>query len=197
MRYRNLIIFGVTAATSFGAILVFVRGTLKKRLIIGLAALAILGCLSIFLRGPLKEVIMQVPALRPLLGKKTIEDQIQTYGEVTRTRLSAMFKERGFAYPPAKLAMLAFKDKRILEVYTAQDDGNFQHLHTYPILGASGKLGIGNHAALAAALAAILTNPARHAAMRTAARTAITDHYTLTNTATACRTLYHSLANRR
>jgi len=141
MQYRNLLIFGVTAATSFGAILVFVRGTLKKRLIIGIAAVAILGCLSIFLRGPLKEVIMQVPALRPLLGKKTIEDQIQTYGEVTRTRLNEMFKERGFAYPPDRLAMLAFKDKRILEVYTAEDGGNFQHLHTYPILGASGKLG--------------------------------------------------------
>lgn len=141
MRYRNLLIFGVTAATSFGAILIFVRGSLKKRLIIGIVTVAALACAALFLRSPIKEAMMQVPALRPLLGKKTVSDQIQTYGEVARARLNAMFKEKGFTYPPAKLAMLAFKDKRILEVYVGSADGNFQHLHTYPVLGASGKLG--------------------------------------------------------
>ena len=94
-----------------------------------------------FLRGPIKEAMMQVPAFRPLLGKKTVEDQIQTYGDVARARLNTMFKEKGITYPPPKLAFLAFKDKRLLEVYAGSADGNFKHLHTYPILGASGTLG--------------------------------------------------------
>lgn len=141
MRYRNLLIFGVTAATSFGAILVFVRGSLKKRLIIGIIAVAVLGTMAVFLRGPIVELMMQIPAMRPLLGKKTVADQIETYGDIARARLRAMFQEASFAYPPEKLAMLAFKDKRILEVYVGSADGVFKHLHTYPILGASGKLG--------------------------------------------------------
>ncbi|PZM84459.1 MAG: hypothetical protein DKT66_07435 [Candidatus Melainabacteria bacterium] len=141
MRYRNLLIFGVTAATSFGAILVFVRGTLKKRLIVGTVAVAVLGAAALFGRGPIKDALMQIPAMRPLLGKKTVADQIETYGDIARARLRAMFREKGFAYPPEKLAMLAFKDKQVLDVYVGSADGVFKHLHTYPILGASGKLG--------------------------------------------------------
>jgi glycosyltransferase involved in cell wall biosynthesis len=54
----------------------------------------------------------------------------------------------------------------------------------------------GDPAALADAIAAILTNPTRLAAMRVAARALTTDRYSLPHTAVAFRALYHSLSNR-
>ncbi len=141
MRYRNLLILAVTAVGSLGVVLILVRGPLKKRLTIGLIAAVVVAGGVFLLREPIREFISQYPAFRQLLGKKTVEEQIQTYGDVARARLHAMFKEKGFSYPPAKLALLAFKNIRVLDVYVASADGKFQHLHTYPILGASGKLG--------------------------------------------------------
>lgn len=113
----------------------------SAKIAITVCAITALAGALYFARTAIKDGMMQVPELRALLGKKTVEDQIKTYGEVTRTRLTAMFKEQGKPYPPEKIAMVAFKDKRILEVYTGTADGLFTHLHTYPVLGASGKLG--------------------------------------------------------
>src|SRR5207244_3968581 len=46
------------------------------------------------------------------------------------------------AYPPAELALLAFKQERLLEVYaTDKKMGGFKFVQAYPILGASGELG--------------------------------------------------------
>lgn len=115
---------------------------MKKRLTIGLIVAVILTGTVYLLRAPISDYISQYPAFRQLLGKKTVEEQIQTYGDVARARLQAMFKEKGFRYPPKKLGLLAFKDKRVLEVYVLRyTNGKFEHLHTYPIVGASGKLG--------------------------------------------------------
>lgn len=141
MRYRNLLLYGITAASTFGATALLIRGPLKKRLTIGLITAVVLTGAAYLFRAPLRDYISQFPAFRQLFGKKTVEEQIETYGATVRTRLHAMFKEKGFLYPPAKLTMLAFKNTRMLEVYVAASDGMFQHLHTYPILGASGRLG--------------------------------------------------------
>lgn len=141
MRYRALIIYGLTAAASFGATVAFVRGSMKKRLLAGMVAVAVVSGIALLVRGPLRETAMQIPGVASIFNKKTVEEQIETYGDVARARLHAMFKEKGISYPPPKLALLAFKDKRLLEVYAGSSDGKFQHLHTYPILGASGKLG--------------------------------------------------------
>lgn len=141
MRYANLIMLGVTATATLGATALLVRGSLKKRLTIGLITAVVLSGAVFLLRAPLREFMSQNPAFRQLLGKKTVQDQIETYGAAVRARLHAMFKEKGFEYPPAKLTMLAFKDTRMLEVYVGSNDGIFQHLHTYPVLGASGRLG--------------------------------------------------------
>ncbi len=114
---------------------------MKKRLTIGLITAVVLTGAAYVFKAPLRDFVSQFPAFRQLLGKKTVEEQLETYGAAARTRLRAKFNEKGFLYPPAKLTMLAFKDTRMLEVYVGSADGLFQHLHTYPILGASGKLG--------------------------------------------------------
>ncbi len=113
----------------------------KKLLAVGISAIIVLGAAAFFLRGPLKIAASQVPFLKQLLAQKTVEDQIEAYGELARARLNKLFKSKKLDYPPNKLAFLAFKDKRVLEVYVASADEKFQHLSDYKILAASGKLG--------------------------------------------------------
>lgn len=51
-------------------------------------------------------------------------------------------RQRKVAYPPAKLAFVAFKDTRVLQIYARDsDDRPWTHLWEYPILAASGVKG--------------------------------------------------------
>ncbi len=113
----------------------------KHLMRIGMVLVVVLAAATFLLRGPLNDFASQHRAFRPLLETKTVEEQIQTYGDEARERLHAMFKEKGFEYPPGKMTVLAFKDKHLLEIYVGKKHGKFKHLHTYPILASSGKLG--------------------------------------------------------
>ncbi|MBI4584602.1 MAG: hypothetical protein HY717_11360 [Planctomycetes bacterium] len=52
-----------------------------------------------------------------------------------------LFEARAVPYPPRKLALIGLKDEKALEVWAAGEDGKFALITTYPILGASGRLG--------------------------------------------------------
>lgn len=114
----------------------------RKRVLLGaLIVLAVLAPAIFVNRHQLRSMTSRLPVAADLLGKTTIEAQIKKYGERARGRLVSMFQEKQLAYPPDKIALVALKDKRELQVYAAYEDGLLKYVHTYPILGASGNLG--------------------------------------------------------
>jgi hypothetical protein len=71
-----------------------------------------------------------------------VNARVQHYGDAVRDRLHLDFVRAGVIYPPASLALLAFKQERRLEVYGANSQtDSFRFIRSYPILGASGTLG--------------------------------------------------------
>ncbi|GHA16259.1 lipoprotein [Arenicella chitinivorans] len=74
-------------------------------------------------------------------GKQTVEQVIETYGLSTRDELAPLFDRSGITYPPKKLALVAFKDTNVLEVWASNEGSNYQLIVRYPIKAASGKLG--------------------------------------------------------
>ena len=74
--------------------------------------------------------------------KKTVADRLRQYSAPVQKRLAPHFAKAGIAYPPAELALLAFKQERLLEVYaTDKKMGGLKFVQAYPIPGASGELG--------------------------------------------------------
>ncbi len=80
------------------------------------------------------------PVAIQFMGKKTVEDVISLYGENSKKELEPLFIKKGLSYPPNKLALVAFKDTGILELW-ASDDTDYKLVTSYPIKAASGKLG--------------------------------------------------------
>lgn len=113
----------------------------KKSIGIGIIAVLLLGVVLFLTRGQLKSMIVQVPVLRKMIGHKTVDEQIETYGETARGRLHKLFKSKSLAYPPDKLALLAFKNTRKLDVYISNKDAPYKRVVTYSIINASGSLG--------------------------------------------------------
>jgi hypothetical protein len=113
----------------------------KQRIGIGIIAVLLLGGALFLTRVQLKSMILQVPALRKLIGHKTVDEQIETYGEQARGRLRKLFESRSLTYPPDKLALLGFKNTRKLDVYVSIKDSPYKRVVTYPIINASGSLG--------------------------------------------------------
>ncbi len=72
----------------------------------------------------------------------TVEDRVAQYGERADARLRPAFERAGVAYPPAKVALLVFKDTRALELYARDSaEGEWRHVTSYAVCGASGKPG--------------------------------------------------------
>ena len=81
------------------------------------------------------------PIAVKIMGKKTVSEVIEKYGEKAKKDLSSEFAKAGINYPPEKLALLAFKDTKQLEIWAANDDANYSRITSFPIKAASGKLG--------------------------------------------------------
>jgi len=77
-----------------------------------------------------------------LLGPYTVEERVAQYRERVARRLAPAFESAGVPYPPSDVAYLAFKDKRVLEVYArAPASQEWRYIKTYQVQGASGVLG--------------------------------------------------------
>lgn len=74
-------------------------------------------------------------------GRKTVVERLVQFESVVSNRLSARFAEIGRGYPPRSLTLIGLKHERLLEVWVSDGTNGVRHLKTYPILGASGKLG--------------------------------------------------------
>ncbi|MBY6211899.1 L,D-transpeptidase family protein [Microbulbifer agarilyticus] len=77
------------------------------------------------------------PATTKITGKKTVAEVIDLYGDQARQELEPLFNKKGISYPPSKLALVAFKEKDVLEVWASNGSG-YQLITSYPIKAASG-----------------------------------------------------------
>src|SRR5512138_207310 len=73
-------------------------------------------------------------------GGYTVAERLEQFGSLVERRLRPSFEAAGAAYPPEELALLAFKDSRMLEVY-AQVNGRWRFVKSYRVLAASGQPG--------------------------------------------------------
>ena len=81
------------------------------------------------------------PVVHKFLGKRTTGEVIARYEDSTHNSLYPLFEKVGVAYPPEHLALIAFKEEKIVEVWASNDATNFMKVTQYPIQAASGKLG--------------------------------------------------------
>ena len=78
--------------------------------------------------------------LRTLFPRRTVADVMRRYGPLAQARMNPYFQKARVRYPPRRVALLAFKHERQLEIW-APKDGVWVHVRSYPILGASGEPG--------------------------------------------------------
>lgn len=77
-------------------------------------------------------------ALRP---NATLAERIAEIGPRATVRLEAKFRAAKVAFPPKRVALLAFKDARIVELQAQSGEGRWQAVHRYPVKAASGVAG--------------------------------------------------------
>src|SRR5512147_478840 len=74
-------------------------------------------------------------------GPFKVEDRLAQFGGRAKSRLAPHFAAAGATFPPDEVALLAFKDARVLQLYARAKDQSWRFVRTYPVLGASGVLG--------------------------------------------------------
>jgi hypothetical protein len=75
------------------------------------------------------------------LGPFKVEDRLVQFGTRAKIRLAPHFAAAGAAFPPDEMALLAFKDARVLQLYARSAGQGWMFVRAYPVLGASGVLG--------------------------------------------------------
>jgi murein L,D-transpeptidase YafK len=70
----------------------------------------------------------------------TVADAVRIYGAGARMRLAPYFRRAPVAYPPKRIALLAFKKERRVALW-ASDGKSWHFIRGYPILAASGNAG--------------------------------------------------------
>lgn len=71
----------------------------------------------------------------------SVDDRLREFGSAAEARLQPAFDRAGLAYPPARAALLAFKDSRSLDLYARAEAGDWRWVQRYPIRAASGVAG--------------------------------------------------------
>jgi hypothetical protein len=120
------------------------------RLLIFALAVVLLAMLLRYLLHTLKtlressptDTVAVPPDVEPLHpGNYTVEDRLAQVGARADARLQPWFHRAGVPYPPERIALLAFKQEKILDLYAAGWDQEFQLVRSFPILAASGAAG--------------------------------------------------------
>ena len=74
------------------------------------------------------------------VGKRTVEEVVNQYKTNVEQRLKPYFAKSSLAYPPKNLALLAFKQEKLLELWT-DENGKKKFIISYKIQAASGHSG--------------------------------------------------------
>ena len=72
---------------------------------------------------------------------KAIDSAIIRYGLSKEPRLRAYFSAAAVAYPPKKIALLAFKKEQSLQLWAKDSHPGWHFIHSYPLTASSGHLG--------------------------------------------------------
>lgn len=104
-------------------------------------SLVLVGVLGAAFRRPLQAVALGL--VQRVKGRKTVAQRLQQFEEPVRQKLATELQLANLEWPPARLALLAFKHEKVLEVWGAAAgvDAPFRRIKRYPILGASGIVG--------------------------------------------------------
>ena len=84
------------------------------------------------------QTFILTDVLLRLRNKRTVSACLEEYGPIVRQRLITDFVAGGVFFPPTKLILIAFKDRKVLEVWAADKKGKFSFIREYPILAMSG-----------------------------------------------------------
>ena len=112
---------------------------MRKRTFFILTAGLVLASALLFFPGNLP--FPKMPVEIHIMGKKTVSERVRELSAGVHGRLEAHFRDAGLEYPPQKIALLGFKEEKLLEVWGAGSAGVFRLVKTFPILAASGVLG--------------------------------------------------------
>jgi len=89
---------------------------------------------------------VRAPATQRIKGKRTVCDVLRDIGPSAESRLTPAFEEANAPYPPSRVALIALKDERQLELWaTDNENSTWMRVHSYTITAASGKPGPKRH----------------------------------------------------
>lgn len=78
---------------------------------------------------------------QPPATSYSLLERIAEIGPGAIARIEEKFNDAGVPWPPQRLAYLAFKDEKVIEVQAQLADGSWEPVYRYPILRASGGSG--------------------------------------------------------
>jgi hypothetical protein len=81
-----------------------------------------------------------VPAYYRMAGHRTVQGTVSQLAPKVEPHIKLMFDKVGITYPPREVALLAFKEERLLELWS-RSDAEWVLVNTFKILGASGDAG--------------------------------------------------------
>lgn len=105
---------------------------------------ASVGAASPVVRAPAAAGRAQTPLPsqhKAIAGKYSLEERLALIAPGARHRLEAKFAAAKVAYPPHEVIFLAIKDDRLLELFARSESGQWQFVHRYSVLAASGGSG--------------------------------------------------------
>ena len=74
-------------------------------------------------------------------GGYSVAERIEQFSHPVEGRLRPAFERAGLQYPPAEVALVAFKDSRTLELYARKAGQSWRFVRAYRVLAASGQPG--------------------------------------------------------
>ena len=85
---------------------------------------------------------VQIYSMAPKLNwDKAVENAIKRYGLPMEPQLKGWVTNAGVSYPPRNIALLAFKQERIIELWAKDENTPWRYIHTYSMTAFSGRLG--------------------------------------------------------
>ena len=72
---------------------------------------------------------------------KTIEERVAEFGDAVRARMRPFFERARVGYPPARIALVALKEEREVQLYGADATEGYRFIRSFPVLAASGFAG--------------------------------------------------------
>ncbi|HKR64524.1 MAG TPA: L,D-transpeptidase family protein [Thermoanaerobaculia bacterium] len=105
------------------------------RVVIAILLIAAIGAFYVYGRS------LWFPLFLQIRGERSVADVVAKYGPAARARLVPYFQRAGVAYPPKRIALLAFKRENRLALWAQSSNGPWRFIRDYPIRAASGHAG--------------------------------------------------------